>query len=58
MAALGIGASYVLAAKAAGYTFSSLVNGILDVAHARYFGTGISQAEQPSNRERIYYAAG
>lgn len=58
MAALGIGASYVLAAKAAGYTFSSLVNDILDVAHARYFGTGISQAEQPSNRERIYYAAG
>jgi D-alanine-D-alanine ligase len=36
MAALGSGASFVLAAKAAGYGFSQLVNRILDVAHQRY----------------------
>lgn len=39
MAALGSGASYVLAARTAGYGFSRLVNRILDVAHRRYFGT-------------------
>jgi D-alanine-D-alanine ligase len=38
MASLGIGGSFVLAATAAGYTFSSLVNRILDIAHERYFG--------------------
>jgi D-alanine-D-alanine ligase len=37
MAALGAGASFVLAAKAAGYGFSQLVNRILDIAHQRYF---------------------
>ena len=37
MAALGSGASFVLAAKAAGYNFSQLVNRIVDVAHRRYF---------------------
>ncbi|HKD27481.1 MAG TPA: ATP-grasp domain-containing protein [Xanthobacteraceae bacterium] len=38
MAALGSGASFVLAAKTAGYNFSQLVNRIVDVAHRRYFG--------------------
>ncbi|HLA84157.1 MAG TPA: ATP-grasp domain-containing protein [Thermoguttaceae bacterium] len=36
MASLGGGASYVMAAGAAGYTFSSLVCRIVDVAHQRY----------------------
>lgn len=31
---------YVQAASAAGYSFSSLINRILDVAHTRYFGVG------------------
>ncbi|WP_373415011.1 ATP-grasp domain-containing protein [Ensifer aridi] len=38
--ALGVRSSYVLAATTAGYSFSSLVNRILDVAHKRYFGIG------------------
>jgi len=38
MAALGAGASFVLAAKTAGYDFSQLVNRILDVAYRRCFG--------------------
>jgi D-alanine-D-alanine ligase len=42
MAALGLGASYVFAAKAAGLDFAALVNRILDVAHRRYFGTGLA----------------
>ncbi|MDX1017324.1 ATP-grasp domain-containing protein [Sinorhizobium medicae] len=37
---LATGGSYVLAARTAGHTFSSLVNRILDVAHTRYFGIG------------------
>jgi D-alanine-D-alanine ligase len=43
MAALGMGASYVLAAKTAGLSFSTLVNRILDVAHRRYFGMDIGE---------------
>ncbi|HEY3381623.1 MAG TPA: ATP-grasp domain-containing protein [Vicinamibacterales bacterium] len=39
MASLGRDGSYVIAAAAAGYTHAALVNRILDVAHARYFGT-------------------
>ncbi|MER8453804.1 ATP-grasp domain-containing protein [Mesorhizobium sp. M1428] len=35
---LGMRSPYVLAAKTAGHTFSSLVNRILDVAYTRYFG--------------------
>ncbi|MBB4277630.1 D-alanine--D-alanine ligase family protein [Rhizobium mongolense] len=38
---LSMGASYFRAAKTAGHSFSSLVNRILDIAHARYFGNGI-----------------
>ncbi|MER8607917.1 ATP-grasp domain-containing protein [Mesorhizobium sp. M1233] len=40
--------SYVLAATTAGYSLSSLVNRILNVAHTRYFGIGISQIEHAS----------
>ena len=38
MASLGATGSYVTAAKAAGYTFESLINRMLDVAVERYFG--------------------
>jgi D-alanine-D-alanine ligase len=38
MASLGTGGAYVMAAKTAGYTCSSLINRILDLAHQRYFG--------------------
>jgi D-alanine-D-alanine ligase len=38
MASLGSGGSYVLAARERGYSFEALVNRIVDVAHARYFG--------------------
>jgi D-alanine-D-alanine ligase len=38
MASLGARGSYVRAAQGAGYTFEALVNGIVDVAHQRYFG--------------------
>lgn len=38
---LGMSSSYVSAATTAGYSFSSLVNRILNVAHTRYFGIGI-----------------
>lgn len=33
--------SYVRAAAAGGYSFSNLINRILDLAHTRYFGIGI-----------------
>jgi D-alanine-D-alanine ligase len=45
MAALGMGASYVLAARTAGLSFSALVNRILNVAHRRCFGTDIAEPE-------------
>ncbi len=38
MASLGTTGSYVTSAKAAGYTFESLINRMLDVAVERYFG--------------------
>ncbi|PIQ95755.1 MAG: D-alanine--D-alanine ligase, partial [Nitrospinae bacterium CG11_big_fil_rev_8_21_14_0_20_56_8] len=38
MASLGSSGSYVTSAKAAGYTFESLINRMLDVAVERYFG--------------------
>ena len=41
MASLGDGGSFVKAATAAGYSFASLVNRILDVTHKRYFGTPV-----------------
>jgi D-alanine-D-alanine ligase len=39
MALLGTGCSYVLAARAAGYSYGELVNRILDVAQQRYLST-------------------
>ncbi|RVC57963.1 hypothetical protein EN759_34975, partial [Mesorhizobium sp. M00.F.Ca.ET.038.03.1.1] len=41
MPGLGITDFYPLAARAAGHSFSSLVNRMLDVAHTRYFGISI-----------------
>ncbi|RWI15736.1 ATP-grasp domain-containing protein [Mesorhizobium sp.] len=40
---LAKGASYCVAANTAGHSYSSLINRILDVAHARYFGTATPQ---------------
>lgn len=42
MPGLATHSSYVQAARAAGYTFPSLVNRILNVAHKRYFGIDMS----------------
>jgi D-alanine-D-alanine ligase len=53
MAALGAGASYVLAARTAGYGFPQLVNRILDVAHQRYFGALPMPAHGNSNAPDI-----
>ncbi|AZO52373.1 MAG: ATP-grasp domain-containing protein [Mesorhizobium sp.] len=38
MPGLSMNSSYVEAAKSAGYSFSGLINRILDIAHRRYFG--------------------
>ncbi len=38
MASLGTGSAFVLAARAAGYTFESLTSRLLDITHERYFG--------------------
>jgi D-alanine-D-alanine ligase len=38
MASLGNTGSYMLAAQTAGYSFATLANKIVDVAHERYFG--------------------
>jgi len=45
MASLGERASYVLAAEAVGYSFSSLVCRIVDVAHQRYLGAEAAVGE-------------
>ncbi|WP_031355644.1 D-alanine--D-alanine ligase family protein [Mesorhizobium sp. LSJC265A00] len=41
MAGVSMSCVYFLAATTAGYSFSNLINRILNVAHTRYFGTGI-----------------
>jgi len=41
MASLGTGGSFYYAAQAAGYTYDSLINKILDVSVIRYFGSSI-----------------
>ncbi|MET4121711.1 D-alanine-D-alanine ligase [Bradyrhizobium sp. JR1.5] len=46
MAALGTSTVYVQAARAAGYSFSGLINRILDVANTRYFGPTVSGRDQ------------
>jgi len=58
MAALGVGASYVLAARIAGLSFSGLVNRILDVAHRRYFGCGLSEGAKPVRADHAVAVAG
>ncbi|MFB6452922.1 D-alanine--D-alanine ligase family protein [Bradyrhizobium tunisiense] len=42
---------YVQAATTAGYSFSSLINRILDVAHKRYFGVAVPQSECAPTRD-------
>ncbi|SFL31815.1 D-alanine-D-alanine ligase [Nitrosomonas aestuarii] len=44
MASLGMTGTYVCAAKAAGYTYESLINRMLDVAVERYFGKEFDDA--------------
>lgn len=44
--------SYVRAAMAGGYSFSKLVNRILDLAHTRYFGIGPPKAEHAPKRDQ------
>jgi D-alanine-D-alanine ligase len=44
MASLGAGGSFVRAAGVAGYGFAALVNRIVDLAHARYFGLAAPRA--------------
>ena len=51
MASLGFTGSYVTAAKAAGYTYESLVNRMLNVAVERYFGS--QQIDQVSTDEKL-----
>ncbi|RWO86328.1 ATP-grasp domain-containing protein [Mesorhizobium sp.] len=53
MPGLEMRSPYVLAARTAGYSFSSLINRVLDVAHTRHFGIGIPKAEHASNRDRL-----
>ncbi len=52
MASLGFTGSYVTAAKAAGYTYDSLVNRMLDVAVERYFGN--QQIDQVSTDKNLF----
>jgi D-alanine-D-alanine ligase len=47
MASLGLGGSYMLAAKTAGYTPASLAVRIVDVAHHRYFGVAAPRGVRP-----------
>lgn len=42
--------SYPLAARSAGYSFTNLINRILDVAHARHLGLGIPQNVEATAR--------
>ncbi|MBB4188772.1 D-alanine-D-alanine ligase [Sinorhizobium terangae] len=48
MPRLGTHGTYVLTATTAGYSFSNMINRILDVAHTRYFGIGIPKDENAS----------
>lgn len=48
MASLGLTGTYVNAAKAAGYTYESLINRMLDVAVERYFGRGFDETATES----------
>jgi D-alanine-D-alanine ligase len=57
MASLGAGGSYVRAAEATGLSFDRLVNRIVDVAHARYFGEP-ADVELPAGAAGLAQAAG
>ncbi|MCK1644757.1 ATP-grasp domain-containing protein, partial [Bradyrhizobium sp. 154] len=45
--------SYVRAATTGGYSFSNLVNRILDLAHIRYFGVSIPRANTPNTDQIV-----
>jgi lysine 2,3-aminomutase len=49
MASLGATGSFIYAAEKAGYSFTSLVSRILDVAHQRYFGVPAPRDTVPAN---------
>jgi D-alanine-D-alanine ligase len=51
MASLGQGGAYVTAARAAGHDFNELVTQIVDVAHARHFGTPAPRGESCPDRQ-------
>ena len=51
MASLGQTGSYYTAAKAAGYTYDSLINKMFDVAALRYFGESYLQTESTEKIE-------
>ena len=51
MASLGVTGSYYTAAKAAGYTYDTLINKILDVATLRYFGESHLESESSEQIE-------
>jgi len=51
MASLGVTGSYYTAAKAAGYTYDTLINKILDVATLRYFGESYLESESSEQIE-------
>jgi len=58
MAALGMGASYVLAAQTAGLSFSRLVNRIVEIARQRCFESLGERGQQAADREEVALAAG
>ncbi|QUC65274.1 ATP-grasp domain-containing protein [Nitrosopumilus sp. K4] len=51
MASLGVTGSYFHAAKAAGYTYDSLVNKILEVGAMRYFGESYLHPQEESQEQ-------
>ena len=53
MAALGVNASYALAARTAGMSFPALVERILDVAHRRCFGEPLAAHAEPLAQQSI-----
>lgn len=50
MASLGIGGSFVHAARTAGLSFEDLVGRIVDTAHRRYFGVRAPRSEAADDR--------
>jgi D-alanine-D-alanine ligase len=59
MAALGAGASYMMAAMSAGYAFPALLNRIIEVAFRRSFGVATAGAARlPAINEQVVIANG